>query len=138
MRGRLVPPPAHPLGPLLLAWLALHPGDHPRGEVAALLSPAIAESNARAALRRAAWAVRRALGPCERELRDGRTTIGLRCASDLQEFEARLAAGDGAAALALCRGPLLDGLGEDPWLLAAREQHAARVAAASTGIVGGA
>ena len=130
MRGKLVPPPAHPLGPLLLAWLALHPGDHSRGEVAALLSPGIAESNARAALRRAAWAVRRALGPCERELRDDRTTIGLRCTTDLHAFEARLAAGDVEAALALCRGALLDGLDEQAWVLAAREHHAARVAAA--------
>jgi DNA-binding SARP family transcriptional activator len=126
--GRPVPPPAHPQGPALLAWLALHPGEHERGPLAALLWPDLPCANARAALRRAVWAVRRALGPHEAEVLDGRTTVGLRCATDLAEFDARVAAGETAAALALCRGRLLEGLDEHPWVLAARAEHEARVA----------
>lgn len=126
-RGRVLPPPAHPQGAALLAWLALHPGEHPRGALAALLFPGVPHANARASLRSAAWAVRRMLGPDEREVRDGRETIGLRCTTDVQEFERLAAAGDAAAALDLCRGALLDGLGEHDWVLAARARHEQRV-----------
>jgi DNA-binding SARP family transcriptional activator len=124
-----VPPPAHAQGPALLAWLALHPGEHDRGPLAALLWPGLAPSGARTALRSALWALRRALGPHEGQVLDGRTTVGLRCATDLQAFDAHVAAGEPADALALCRGPLLAGLDEHDWVLAARAEHAARVAA---------
>ena len=127
--GRAFPPPAHPQGPALLGWLALHPGEHDRGPIAALLWPDMDRSGARAALRSAVWALRRALGPHEAQVLDGRTTIGLRCATDLQAFDAHVAAGETGAALALCRGPLLAGLDEHEWVLAARAAHAARVAA---------
>lgn len=127
-RGRLLAPPAHPQGAALLAWLALHPGEHPRGPLAALLFPGVPQANARASLRSAAWAVRRMLGPDEREVIDGRETVGLRCATDVQEFE-RLAGIDPAAALGLCRGALLDGLQEHDWVLAARAEHEQRVQA---------
>ena len=43
----------------------------------------------------------------------------------MREFE-RLAAGDPAAALELCRGDLLEGL-EDDWALSARDRHRERV-----------
>jgi len=127
--GRPVPPPAHPQGPALLAWLALHPGEHDRGPIAALLWPDLCRSGGRAALRRAVWALRRALGPHEAQVLDGSTTIGLRCATDLRAFDAHVAAGETGAALALCRGALLAGLDEHEWVLAARAAHAARVAA---------
>lgn len=127
--GRPAPLPAHPQGPALLAWLALHPGEHDRGPLAALLWPQMAQSGARAALRSAVWALRRALGPHEAQVLDGRTTIGLRCATDLQAFHSFAATGDAAAALALCRGPLLVGLEEHDWVLAARAEHAVRVEA---------
>jgi len=130
---RAVPAPAHPQGPALLAWLALHPGEHDRGPLAALLWPDMAPSGARAALRSAAWALRRALAPYDTAVLDGRTTIGLRCATDLGELDAHVAAGDFAAALALCRGPLLEGLDEHDWVVAARAEHAARVAALRAG-----
>ena len=126
--GRPVPPPAHPQGPALLAWLALYPGEHDRGPLAALLWPELAQSSARAALRSAVWALRRALGPHEAQVLDGRTTVGLRCATDLQAFDSFVAAGATADALALCRGPLLAGM-DDDWVLAARAEHAARVEA---------
>lgn len=127
--GRSLPLPAHPQGPALLGWLALHPGAHDRGPLAALLWPEMAQSSARAALRSTVWALRRALGPHEAQVLDGRTTIGLRCETDLQAFDSFAAAGDAAAALALCRGPLLAGLDEHAWALAARAAHAARVEA---------
>jgi DNA-binding SARP family transcriptional activator len=127
--GRPLAPPAHPQGPALLAWLALHPGEHDRGPLASLLWPHRSQSGARAELRRAVWALRRALGPHERAVLDGRATVGLRCATDLQALDAWAAAGDPTAALALARGPLLAGLEESDWVLAARAEHAARVAA---------
>jgi len=128
--GRPVPAPAHPQGPALLGWLALHPGEHPRGPLAALLWPGVPRANARTSLRSAAWALRRALGPDEGEVLNGRETIGLRCTTDLQAFERHLAAGEPEAALALCRGALLAGLEEHDWVLAARAAHDDRVAAA--------
>lgn len=127
-RGRLLSPPAHPQGLALLGWLALNPGAHERGPVAALLWPELPRANARVALRSATWALRRMLGPDEGLVIDGRDTIGLRCSTDQQEFERLAAAGEVAAALALCRGDLLADLGNDlGWVLAARAEHAERV-----------
>jgi DNA-binding SARP family transcriptional activator len=128
-RGLVLPRPAHPQGPALLAWLALHPGQHDRGPLAALLWPGMPGANARTALRSAVWALRRMLGPDEGAVLDGRETIGLRCSTDLQEFARLAAAGELAAALALCRGELLAGLDEHDWVLAARAAHTARVEA---------
>jgi DNA-binding SARP family transcriptional activator len=125
---RAVPAPTHPQGLALLAWLALHPGEHDRGPLAALLWPDLAPSAARTELRRAAWALRRALAPHDSAVLDGRTTLGLRCTTDLEQFDAHVAAGETAAALALCRGPLLAGFEEHEWVLAARAEHAESVA----------
>jgi DNA-binding SARP family transcriptional activator len=121
-RGRVLPAPAHPRGPALLAWLALHRGEHDRGPIAELLWPGLPRANARAALRSAAWSVRRMLGPDETLVLDGRETIALRCETDLQQFERLAAGGDAAAALALCRGELLPSFDEE-WVLVARHEH---------------
>ena len=125
--GRSVEQPASSRAWELLAWLALHPGEHPRGPLAALLWPDLPAANARAALRQAAWALRRMLGPDERLVLDRRDTLALRCGTDVQEFARLAAAGDGAAALALCRGPLLEGVEGHDWVLAAQEEHARAV-----------
>jgi len=53
----------------LLAWFAVHPGLHPRGEVAARFWPDVLDSSARGSLRSAVWALRRALGRCARPAR---------------------------------------------------------------------
>jgi DNA-binding SARP family transcriptional activator len=129
-RGRVLPPPAHPQGPALLAWLALHNGEQERNPIAALLWPGLPRANARTELRSAAWALRRMLGPDEGLVLDGRHTVGLICVTDVNEFERLAAAGQVAAALALCRGELLEDFGhEHGWVLAARADHAARVEA---------
>ena len=61
--GRSVEQPASSRAWELLAWLALHPGEHPRGALAARFWPDVLDASARASLRSAAWALRRALGP---------------------------------------------------------------------------
>ena len=55
-------PPARRHGQLLLAYLALHPGLHGRGDLARLLWPDVLDSSARSSLRSALSSVRRALG----------------------------------------------------------------------------
>src|SRR3954454_8507132 len=112
----------------LLAWLALHPGEHARGSVAARFWPDVLDSSARASLRSALWELRRALGD-DTALISGRDRIGLRCATDLAEFDAHVAAGRLEEAVALHRGPLLADL-DDDWVLEARDEHAERLGAA--------
>src|SRR4051794_32018024 len=112
----------------LLGWLALHPGEHPRGAVAARFWPDVLDSSARASLRSAAWALRRALGAGD-ALTGGRDRIGLRCETDLAVFDAHVAAGRLQAAVDLHRGPLLADLDED-WVLEARDEHAERLGGA--------
>src|SRR4051812_9515169 len=124
--GREVPPPASRRAWGLLAWLALHPGEHPRGAVAAVFWPDVLDSSARASLRSAAWALRRVIG--DEALTGGRDRLGLRCETDLAAFGAAVAAGRLADAAALCRGPLLADL-DDDWVLEARDEHAHRLSA---------
>jgi DNA-binding SARP family transcriptional activator/tetratricopeptide (TPR) repeat protein len=128
--GRVVQPPASRRAWSLLAWLALHPGEHPRGALAARFWPDVLDASARASLRSAAWALRRALGPeGEEALVAGRDRLGLRCGTDLADFAALSAEGRLEEAVALSRGPLLADLDED-WVLEARDEHAAALGAA--------
>ncbi len=113
-----LPPPAG----RLLALLALRPGPHDREAAAALLWPVSARSAARANLRTAVWALRKAVG--DDPLIASRIAVGLRpdaVTVDLADCRGRAAAGDVAAAAALCRGELLPGFAED-WAEAARRQ----------------
>lgn len=128
--GRPVAPPASRRAWSLLAWLALHPGEHARGAVAARFWPDVLDSSARASLRSALWELRRALGTDE-PLDAGRERIALHCNTDLAEFETHVAAGRLEAAVELHRGPLLAGLDED-WVLEARDELAERLGAAYT------
>ncbi|MEA2312768.1 MAG: hypothetical protein QOE28_2736, partial [Solirubrobacteraceae bacterium] len=112
----------------LLAWLALHPGEHARGAVAARFWPDVLDSSARASLRSALWELRRALAADE-ALTAGRDRIALRCETDLAEFDAHVAAGRLEAAVALHRGPLLADL-DDDWVLEARDEQAERLGSA--------
>src|SRR4051794_37435959 len=90
--GAPVPPPASRRAWSLLAWLALHPGEHARGAVAARFWPDVLDTSARASLRSALWELRRAIGTDE-PLVTGRERIALRAATDLAELEGHVAAG---------------------------------------------
>ena len=110
----------------LLAVLALRPGAHDREAVAALLWPAAVGPTARANLRTAVWALRKAIG--DDALVATRTTVGLRpeaVTTDLADGRRRAAAGDVSAAAGLCHGELLAGYAED-WAETARRQHTER------------
>ena len=128
VHGAPVAMPASRRARALLAWLALHPGEHARGAVAARFWPDVLDSSARASLRSALWELRRALGSDE-ALVAGRDRVALRCETDLAEFDARLAAGRLEAAADLHHGALLADLEED-WVLEARDEHAERLGSA--------
>lgn len=123
--GAVVAPPSSRRAWSLLAWLALHPGEHGRGGVAARFWPDVLDSSARASLRSALWELRRAVG-ADGGLHGGRERIALACTTDLEAFEAHVAAGRLEAAVALQRGPLLADL-DDDWVLEARDEQAERL-----------
>ena len=109
----------------LLAWLALHPGPHARGELAARFWPDVLDSSARASLRSAVWALRRDLGDAggahvaatrDHVELDGDVWV------DAREFDALVAEGELARAVELGDAPLLAGF-EDEWALRARDAH---------------
>ena len=116
-------PPGRPLS--LLGWLALNPGSHPRAEVAPRFWPDVLDESARASLRSALWALRRALG--EEAFLATRDRIGLGAETwvDVLEVERLRAEGRCEEALALCDGTLLPGV-EDEWALDARDAHRER------------
>src|SRR5690242_10476587 len=121
-----LPPPAG----RLLAFLALRPGPHERAAAAAQLWPDSAGPAARASLRTAVWALRKAAG--DDVLIASRTSVGLRPEAvtvDLADCRRRAAAGDAVAAAALCRSELLPGYAGD-WAEVARRQLRAELAEA--------
>ena len=124
--GARVPPPASRRARSLLAWLALHPGEHPRSEVAARFWPDVLESSARTSLRGALLELRRALGPAEGCLHTGRTTVGFAHGDgvwvDALEVDRLAREGQLDEALALAEGELLAGV-DDDWVYDARESQ---------------
>jgi DNA-binding SARP family transcriptional activator len=115
----------------LLAWLAYHPGLHPRTRVAAVFWPNVLESSARASLRTTLATLRRELG----EAAGGyvaaeRERVGIvdrpELWVDVREIDRLVAAGRQADALALCGQDLLVDL-DDDWVLEARQSHRERV-----------
>src|SRR5437763_9032787 len=130
--GRRLDSPTRQSGRLLLGYLALAPGVHARADLAALLWPNILESSARASLRSAIAAVRRALGDdSDRYLISSAEALALAGASqgvlvDHEQFEALVDEGRLHAALELCRGPLLQGLDAE-WVRLARTEHVDRL-----------
>ena len=114
----------------LLAWLAYHPGLHPRSRVASVFWPDGLDTSARASLRTTLAVVRRAL-PAEAAdaLVAGRERIGLEDVwVDVRESVRREAADDPEGALALLDGELLADLG-DEWVLVARQAQRDRAVA---------
>jgi DNA-binding SARP family transcriptional activator len=118
----------------LLAWLAVHPGPHPRAALAGRLRPDALDESARKSLRQAAWALRGALGAgADTWLVSEREFLGLSpdpslVRVDLADFRALVADGRLEEALALADGHLLAGLDEE-WADRLREEHRAEVVA---------
>jgi predicted ATPase/DNA-binding SARP family transcriptional activator len=116
----------------LLAYLALHPGEQPREQIAARFWGDAAEEDARRSLRVALADLRKALG--DAALLGDRDTLALNPAVaaeiDAQRFARLLgkpyaaATADLLAGLALYRGDLLESL-YDEWLLPLREHFRA-------------
>jgi DNA-binding SARP family transcriptional activator len=111
----------------VLAWFALNPGAHRRGDVASRFWPDVLDSSARASLRNALWALRRALGDdAEGALIATRDRVGLEGPPnvwvDATAFRGRVAAGELEEALALSRGDVLDGLDEE-WVYEYRDLY---------------
>ncbi len=123
----------------LLAWLAVHPGRHPRGRLAGWLWPEVPDPKARASLRSALWSLRAALGPDGPDfLVTDRHSVGLRedgVSVDLAEFGRLADAGRLAEAVALCRGELLHEFDGD-WAFEARESHGERLARVLASLAG--
>src|SRR3954453_11562953 len=101
----------------VLACLALHPGMHDRGAVAASLWPDILDESARASLRTGLWELRRLLGDAAGAVVTTRDQVGLSDAVEVDVLEL-----DAQDALAIADRTLLPGVAED-WADAAREQH---------------
>ena len=96
--------------------------------MAATLWPSAAGPAARANLRTAVWALRKAVG--DDALVTSRAAVGLRSEAitvDLADSQRRAAAGDVAAAAALCRDEVLPGYAED-WAEEARRRQRAELA----------
>src|SRR3954454_11412376 len=112
--GVALPLPGRRRACSLLGWLALHPGMHPRSEVAARFWPDVLDSSARKSLRTELVAVRHALGPAgEDVLVATRDTVGLvgdAVFVDAREFERLAREGRLEDAVGLCGGELLPGL----------------------------
>ena len=129
--GTPVAPPARRRAWSLLAWLTLHPGLHHRGDLAARFWPDVLDASARASLRSALWALRRALGPSGD---DYLVTAGDRVGIDpgrplyvdALAFDGLVSDGRLEEAVALCAGPLLAGVDED-WALRASDEHRERL-----------
>jgi DNA-binding SARP family transcriptional activator len=127
--GVALPMPERRRACALLGWLALHPGMHPRSEVAGRFWPDVLDASARKSLRTALVAVRRALGSAgEGALVGTRDTIGLvgdDVYVDAREFERLVREGRLKDAVDLCHGELLPGL-DGEWVYEAREAHRQR------------
>jgi DNA-binding SARP family transcriptional activator len=128
--GRLEPI-ASRRGRSLLAWLAYHPGLHPRTRVAAVFWPEVLESSARASLRTTLATLRRDLGEeAAGHVIAGRDRLGVEDGPevwiDVREIGRLVAEGRDEAALALCGDDFLTDL-DDDWVLEERRAHRERV-----------
>jgi DNA-binding SARP family transcriptional activator/tetratricopeptide (TPR) repeat protein len=124
-----IAPPASRRARAVLAYLALHPGPHPRGRLAARFWPDVLDESARASLRVALTELRHALGPAADAVRATRDTVALDGPGlnvDTRAFHEALESGDPVRALEACSTPILDGFDEE-WALEARDEHAHRL-----------
>lgn len=120
-------PPASRRAWLLLAWLGLHPGLHPRGQVAAAFWPDVVDATARANLRSAVWSLRKALASgADDYLHLDRDRIGLRSDASVRVDVSTIDTLTSDDDLTHGLGVLLPGYDEE-WVLEARETHRARM-----------
>lgn len=113
----------------MLAYLALYPGPHLRGRLAARFWPDVLDESARASLRVALTELRQALGPAAGMVLATRDTVALEgpdLSVDTRLFRQALDAGDPVRALQACETPILDGF-DDDWAIEARDEHAHRL-----------
>jgi len=106
----------------VLAWLALHPGEHERARIAGQIWPGDLIA-ARRGLRNALSLLLKEIPQLKPYLVITRYTLGLVAhgvRTDVAGFETAVANGDSEQAIALARGPLLPGLGGE-WLDRLRE-----------------
>lgn len=129
-RGVALPLPERRRACALLGWLALHPGMHPRSEVAGRFWPDVLDSSARKSLRTELVAVRQALGAAGTgALVATREMVGLvgdGVFVDAREFERLVRERRLEDAVDLCDGELLPGLDAE-WVYEARESHRHRL-----------
>jgi DNA-binding SARP family transcriptional activator/pimeloyl-ACP methyl ester carboxylesterase len=123
--GAAVPLPGSRRARGLLAWLALHPGRHPRAALAAQFWPNVLDSSARASLREALTTLRRELDPAARaHILASADQLGLDPAtveSDVDTFRAHVNHGAlGKALLVVGDGELLAEF-DDDWVHKERE-----------------
>src|SRR4051812_44186192 len=114
--GAELAPPASRRARAILAYLALNPGPHARGQLAAAVWPDVLDESARPSLRAALSELRRALGHAAAHVVATRDTVALDgdgLEVDARAFEAALRRGDAAAALDACRAQILDGFDDD-------------------------
>lgn len=129
LNGSELAPPASKRARALLAYLALHPGPHHRGRLAARFWPDVLDESARASLRVALTELRHALGPAAGHLMATREAVELGGADlvvDVRAFAEALDEGDPVGALQACSGPILEEFDED-WASEAREEHSQRL-----------
>jgi DNA-binding SARP family transcriptional activator len=115
----------------LLAWLAYHPGLHPRSRVAAVFWPEVLDASARASLRTTLATLRRELGEAGAgHIVAERDRVGIverpEVWVDLREAERLAAEGRLSEALELRDGELLTDL-DDDWVLEERRLHRNRI-----------
>jgi DNA-binding SARP family transcriptional activator/tetratricopeptide (TPR) repeat protein len=133
LAGQTAELPASRRARSLLGWLAIHPGRHSRSRLAGQFWPDVLEASARASLRSAIWALRSVLGPeFGGYLAAGRDTVTLSgddLCVDLREVQRLIGQDQPEAALAFCRGDLLQEL-DDDWVVEARADLDRDIAAA--------
>ncbi len=115
----------------LLAWLAVHPGQHSRSRLAARFWPDVLDASARASLRSAIWTLRGALGPARAWLLADRERVELRAdglTTDLRVFDELVAAGKLAEAERVRGGDVLH-LFDSDWVFELRAEYDDKFAA---------
>src|SRR6266511_2136006 len=115
----------------LLAWLAVHPGLHPRSRVAGVFWPDVLEDSARSSLRTTLAILKRELGESAADVvTASRDRVGIQPGAglsiDLDDFDRLVSQGELERATALCRGDLLADL-DDDWVNEPREHHRHRL-----------